>query len=136
MNNLRITINHTYDHDVEDTDEELVTTPPTTHRPPIRKEVCPLGTVTSVEYSVRNKIKKLKWFKNIVEAYAWIEKKIPKIYDDIDDWDVRSLEETADRLEERWHNGKNGIIVAKLDQYRFRVYYNPDKDLSEPSRNP
>jgi hypothetical protein len=136
MNNLRITITEANNRGVQDTEEELVTTPPTIHKPPIRKEVCPLSTVTSVEYSVRNKVKKFKWFKNIKEAYAWIQEKIPKIYDDLDDWDVRPLEETADRLEERWYNGKNGIIVAKLDQYRFRAYYNPYKDLSEPSRNP
>lgn len=138
MNNLRICIAHTTDREIADTEEELVMTPPTIHRPPIRKEVGIFHTATLVEYSVRNAVKKSKLFHNIQEAYKWILKKIPDIYDDIDDWDIRSFGNTVERLDERWYDGKNGLVVAKMDQYKFQVFYKPDKNsvFKKEEKNP
>jgi hypothetical protein len=111
---------------------ERVRTPPRNHRPPRREEVNRFYTATSVEYSVDGTIRELKWFTDIQMAYLWILNKTKNIsYDTYDtQWDIRTFEETADRLEERWYDGKDGLVVAKMEEHKFRVFYNPEENES------
>jgi hypothetical protein len=111
---------------------EEVRTPPRNHRPPRREEVSRFYTASSVEYSVDGIVREIKWFTDIQMGYIWILDKIRQT-SDIDEWDVRDFEEVADRLEERWYEGKDGLIVAKLDECKFRIYYNPEE--TEAIRN-
>lgn len=113
---------------------EEVQTPPPTERPPRREEVSRFYTASSVEYIVDSEIREVKWFTDIQMAYLWIMEKINRI-SDMQDWTIRSFEETADRLEERWYEGKDGLVVAKLEECKFRIFYNPEETEAIRNRN-
>jgi hypothetical protein len=106
---------------------ERVRTPSPRAPQPRREEVNRYHTATSVEYSVDDTIREIKWFTDIQMAYIWILEKIRERHES-DQWTIRSFEETANRLEERWYEGKDGLVVAKMDEYKFRVYYNPEEN--------
>ena len=113
---------------------EEVQTPPPTERPPRREEVSRFYTASSVEYSVDGVIREIKWFTDIQMGYLWIIDKIRQT-SDMDDWDIRDFEEVANRLEERWYEGKDGLIVAKMDECKFRIFYNPEETEAIRNRN-
>jgi hypothetical protein len=85
-------------------------------------------TVVLVECYIDNRLRKIKWFSDLQQAYMWCIKKIDTFPEEF--WRVdNSFLEFADVMDRRWQEGRrNGYTIAESLNIKYRAYYEPNVD--------
>lgn len=85
-------------------------------------------TVVLVELYIDNRLRKIKWFSDLQQAYMWCMNKLDTFPEE--HWQLdNSFLEFADAMDRHWQAGRrNGYNIAKSPSIKYRAYYEPNVD--------
>ena len=85
-------------------------------------------TVVLIELYIDNRLRKIKWFSDLQQAYLWCMNKLDSFPEEL--WRVAdSFLEFADTMDRRWQEGRrNGCTIAESLNIKYRAYYEPNVD--------
>jgi hypothetical protein len=100
--------------------------------PPPRQHANRWNTPVSLEVIENGYIRKIRWFSDLQMAWIYVQKSVTKNTNQT--WNLRSFERTANAMDERWEDGRGdlGYVIAKSRRCKFRVFYEPDEEVSPP----
>jgi hypothetical protein len=122
QNNTMLRINH---NNIQN-DEEVTT-------PIARLHADRYNTATSVDKVVNGITRQVKWFSDFQMAWIWIDNEVKRQIQEGDsrEWRVKSFENTADLMDERWEDGEEGgVVIAKTlnttgERVKYMTFYDP-----------
>ena len=101
--------------------------PPPPHTPPPRMHVDRWHTPVSVERIVRGRMRNVKWFSDFQMAYLYVQGIVNDDTNEDHIWNIADFYETADRMDEYWNDGEEGLAIARCDAAHivYIAYYEP-----------
>ena len=88
------------------------------------------NTAVSVQVEIDGDVRRIKWFTDLQLAYISVKDFVAEHPDD--NWTLRTFEQTARIMKERWEadRGDEGFVIAKTDGVKFRAFYEPEENES------
>jgi hypothetical protein len=111
------------------TQQELSTPPRAQEQP--EQDVDPFSldanryyTTVSVEVSINDRVRRIRWFSDLQLAYLWVMSDIRNYLEE--SWTTRNFIDFANQMDRRWQERRpNGHIVALSDRMEYRAFYEP-----------
>lgn len=91
------------------------------------------STTVSVECYEFDRLRRIKWFPDLQQAYIWIEEQ-RQVRQEEEWFTTMPFAYLCERMNSRWQRGRNGVTVAESDDYLFRAYYEPDVPSGPPGQ--
>lgn len=96
--------------------------------PPPRVHVDRWHTAVAVHVEIDGELRRMKWFSDLQSAWMSVRDFVNR--NPSPEWKLRTFERTAALMDRRWEDGRgeDGLLIAKLDDVKFRAYYEPEEN--------